>query len=264
MAQVRETLPVGGAGIGGGDNGCASSIRIGGSAEVLARGAGAASGIGGGHDGAVGVWESGSTGDVLKTVGTITIYGDAKVTAFGSSPTAVPPAVRGGAGIGAGRTANWNLLNNPCGVISIRGNANITAYAGRGAEAIGVGSNYNYAGGFDCELQIDDTVSLQAFNKDTVQRAYTPNVTGAGAALLINFTLDDPNSGLSVFPASGGSDNTTSGDSFTWGYSGTSNTYELEIYDNGTLLGTLDSEQVAFGNWAVFCGSGNTALYGNI
>ena len=233
----------GGAGIGGGDNGCASSISIGGDAVVFAQGAGAAAGIGGGNDGAVGIWEPGKTGDILQTIGTITLYGNAEVTAIGSSPNA---GIRGGAGIGAGRS---NSLDNPCGIIAIQDSASVTAYAGRGAQAIGVGSTYDYAAGFDCELQIDSTISLQAFNQDTVQPVYTPNVTGTGAASLVSFVFSD--SGLAAFPNAGERVSTTSADSFTWEYSGTPGAYELRIYDNTTLLATLSSTSPAFGNWTV-------------
>ena len=106
----------GGAGIGGGDGAGASSIVIGGTADVEAVGSGVAAGIG-----------SGTWCDVAEII----IKDDAKVKAVGGSYGS-----RGGAAIG---TSGSNAPNTSDDVIQISGNAQVEAIAGTGAEAIGAG-----------------------------------------------------------------------------------------------------------------------------
>ena len=108
----------GGAGIGGGDAAGASSIVIGGTADVEAVGSGIAAGIG-----------SGAYCDVAEII----IQDDAKVKAVGGSYGS-----RGGAAIG---TSGSNAPNTSDDVIKISGNAQVEAIAGTGAEAIGAGQN---------------------------------------------------------------------------------------------------------------------------
>ena len=230
----------GGAGIGGGDMGWARAISIGGSAKVSAYGGGAAAGIGGGNCG--GIWDLDS-----DVVGEITLYGNAVVTAVGGSSG----TTRGGAGIGAGRTMYPSL---PCnsGAVTIKDDANVTAYAGIGAQAVGVGSGYDYNAASPGEdlLIIEDRINLRLFNQDAARAAYPPTVQGGIAPSLIAFTLSE--SGQGSFPGTAASTDVTRGaNSLTWEYSGTSGAYTLTLFDNGSPIGDFQSAHVAFGNWAV-------------
>ena|GEM_PF-3258604 len=233
----------GGAGIGAGDMAWASGISIGGNASVFAQGGGAAAGIGGGNYG--GVWDLDT-----DTVGTITIFGDAAVIAFGGSSG----TSRGGAGIGAGRNYGSDHCNS--GVITIKDKAVVTAYAGINAQAIGVGSGYNYSTAVSGEdvLAIDKTISLKAFNRDTAQAAYTPDVQGGGAPSLVAFTLAESALG-GVFPSAGVTTDTTSSDNYMWLYSGTTGSYLLTLSDSSGPIAATPSVHAAFGNWAVLLAS---------
>jgi len=228
----------GGAGIGGGDMGWVSSISIGGSAKVVAYGAGAAAGIGGGNYG--GVWDIHN-----DVVGKITISANANVTAYGSTTTSGV----GGAGIGAGRNYSSNHYNS--GIITISDTANVTAYAGKRAQAIGVGTGYNYATATPGEdvLNIDDTITLMLFNQDTEYPAHIPDVRGNGKPLLVTFTLAD--SGLDTFPGIGERAAVTTGGNLTWEYSGSERNYDLTLFEGDNQINTFRSVHTAFGNWAV-------------
>lgn len=146
----------GGAGIGGGDNGGVTSIEITGG-DVTARAIGTAAGIGSGNDWGVGV----EADDDTFLPGSILIGGDASVIAYGGSGTSRGKNF-GGAGIGAGRSY-YN--DSGCGNISIIENAEVYAYAGPEAQAIGVGSFYE--GNDANSLNIDDTITLWAQTQDT-------------------------------------------------------------------------------------------------
>lgn len=239
----------GGAGIGAGDMAWADNISIGGNTTVFARGGGAAAGIGGGNYG--GVWNLDT-----DTVGTLVISDNAVVTAFGGSSG----TNRGGAGIGAGR--NYGSTHCNSGVIAIKDNAVVTAYAGINAQAIGVGSGYNYSTAIPGEdiLNMVDTITLKAFNQDTVQTAYPPDIQGSGAPNLVAFTLAD--SALSgVFPNAGVNTQTTSHDNLTWEYSGTAGNYLLTIYDISRATAAIPSVHTAFGNWAVLLAAPQRQFY---
>lgn len=162
----------GGAGIGGGDMGGVTSISISGG-TVVATAIGAAAGVGAGNDGFVGTIDYGSNSLVY---GSITISGKADLTATGGSHTT---RSEGGAGIGAGRSYSFN---NSAGTISILDEATVRAYAGKGAQAIGVGTYYENEDGDVNSLTIEDTVTLWAQNTEGTQLP----------ALLVDETLGDP------------------------------------------------------------------------
>ena len=114
----------GGAGIGGGDMAGVTNIRIDGNAQVKAFGGGSAAGIGGGKDGTL--------------YGRVDIAGSAKVWAHGGTAYHTTyETYFGGAGIGAG--AGRYMPISSSGDVSITENAYVRAYAGKRAQAIGVG-----------------------------------------------------------------------------------------------------------------------------
>lgn len=236
----RDGSSWGGAGIGAGDMGWARAIAIGGNATVFADGGGAAAGIGAGNNG--GIWDLDN-----DVVGAITIYGNAAVTSFGGSSG----TTRGGAGIGAGRTMYPTSYLCNSGIITIQDNADVTAYAGIGAQAAGVGSGYVYgsaAAGEDI-LRVNDTIHLRLFNRDSTQAAYPPAVEGSSAPRLVAFTLAD--SGLDAFPGFEERTAVTRGEGIAWEYSGSAEAYDLVLFENENLVNAFRSVHAAFGNWAV-------------
>ena len=140
----------GGAGIGGGDTGgFTTGITITGDSRVLAVGGGAAAGIGGGNN--EGNW-AGYGGENYS----ITISGNAYVKAIGGKA--------GGAGIGSGRFRY--STQSMGGIINILENAEVEAYGGTGANAIGNGLLYIPIPNepYDpVKITIDSSVSLKAF-----------------------------------------------------------------------------------------------------
>ncbi len=158
----------GGAGIGGGDNGGVTSIEITGG-TVTAKAVGAAAGIGAGNDGEIGA-------------GTISISGNADVTAFGGSHAR---KTNGGAGIGGGRSY-YNDVGFDS--ISITGNAKVHAYAGVKAQAIGVGSYYG--GDFANKITFGDKVSVWMFNQHTFNGSTFNEDTAISACWGLNDTID--------------------------------------------------------------------------
>ncbi|MCD7946868.1 MAG: InlB B-repeat-containing protein [Oscillospiraceae bacterium] len=252
-----STSAYGGAGIGGGDNGFASNIHIGGDAVVEARGAGAAAGIGGGRFG--GVW---NYIGIIDEIGEILIDEHATVSAYGSSGISATYGAGGGAGIGAGYDyITWNTDPSVCnsGSITIADNANVTAYGGKGAQALGVGYNYQYDSSNATEhaLKIGDNVTLRLFNYDTTRPAYGPSDDSLGVDItvpdtIISYTHDDVTG--ANFPAADTSTDTTDiyGDPvtpyYTWAYSST----DLSIYhDQATTRLYATTADQSFQNWAV-------------
>ena len=144
----------GGAGIGGGDNGGVTSIEISGG-TVTATAGGAAAGIGGGNFAPVGT---------ETEYGTITISEDAVVTAYGGHYLSVYSGMRGGAGIGSGRTCGF-------GRIAILDTATVRAYAGKSAQAIGTGTNCD-EGEAPNQMEFSKTATVWMFNQDTVDAAF--------------------------------------------------------------------------------------------
>ncbi len=264
------TSSYGGAGIGGGDNGYASHIHIGGEAIVTAQGAGAAAGIGGGRYG--GVWnyveyyDENNHVQVIDEPGNILINGDARVTAFGSSGTSYY-GLGGGAGIGAGYdyVYAWGTSNDPSycnsGFITIADNTDVTAYGGAGAQALGVGFGYQYDASNASEhaFIIEDSVTLRLFNYDTTRPAYGPSDDNSIGVYIdvpgtiFSYTHDDITG--TNFPAADTSTNTTDiygapvTPVYTWEYSSTDT---LSIYhaQTTTRLYTTTADQ-SFQNWAV-------------
>lgn len=144
----------GGAGIGGGDNGGVTSIEISGG-TVTATAGGAAAGIGGGNFAPVGT---------ETEYGTITIRGDAVVTAYGGHYESPYSGMRGGAGIGSGRTCGF-------GKIAILDTATVHAYAGKSAQAIGTGTDCDEAEAPN-QMEFSKTVHVWMFNQDSVDGAF--------------------------------------------------------------------------------------------
>ena len=247
-AAVYATGADGGAGIGGGYKGWVCYIDIDEDAGVTAIGSGGGAGIGGGYCG--GVWDDDADSGNGAS-GTISIGGKAVVTAFGG--------MDGGAGIGAGCDdySGGGVCNS--GSITISDYASVTAYGGTGAQAVGVGADYDYdsyaAAADENELIIDNTIQLRLFNADDEQPAHTKNVSGPGEAILLAYTLEDDTSNTS-FPSSGANTAETyhtdnySG-SYTWEYSGSTGVYTLTLYDGTSTLATVASAHTSFSNWAV-------------
>lgn len=233
----------GGAGIGAGDNGCVSNIKIGGDAVVFAQGGGAASGIGAGNF--AGVWDF-----EADAPGNIHIYGNAVVMAYGGAfESAATGNKYGGAGIGAGRKPT-HAMPSVAGFITIDDAASVTAYAGWASQAVGTGHGYVHdeTTAADNVLTINTTGKLQFFNCCPAKAAHLPNVTGSAAPKLVCFTLKD--SGASDFPQEDAEIETTSADDYVWKYTGDAGAFSLDI-DLGNDSHTLASSGEAFGNWAV-------------
>ena len=179
----------GGAGIGGGDSSFADDITITGNAIVDATGGGTAAGIGGGQGGGVAKTSTANAGlDVIGSA-TITISGNAQVTARASTKHA-----RGSAGIGGGSSY---YDKGPGGNVRIEDHAKVIAYSEIDGQAIGVARYYDFSitdPGYDNTLYIEDTATIMLFNhaSSTVAlsvAAYPATVAGSGAPYIVAYTL---------------------------------------------------------------------------
>lgn len=171
---------MGGAGIGGGNDASVLEITITGG-EVAARASGGAAGIGGGTNTSYGFHYGDMNGSRTEgKVGSISISGrDALVKAWGGTAQGYS-GIYGGAGIGSG----YPVGNNNRSVafdISITDGAEVEAYGGEHAQAIGYGYRPEDFTGYGIRLELDDTVRLWAQNADCYQPAlvmptpYEPN-----------------------------------------------------------------------------------------
>ena len=165
----------GGAGIGGGDNGYTQGITITGDSIVLAIGYGAAAGIGGG-------FSQGNWGGVPGNDYSYTISGNAFVVAVGGST-----ATSGGAGIGSGYL-QYNS-SSMGGVINILDNAEVEAYGGTNANAIGNGRiTASNPTNDPVDITIANTAVIRAFTANEAEPALHPNNTIEPPAVLYSYT----------------------------------------------------------------------------
>lgn len=215
----------GGAGIGGGDQSDGGIIHISGG-KVTASATGAAAGIGGGKN--AGVKE-------------IIINGTADVTAYGGSPS----SNRGGAGIGTGDGEVSKTKRSGFETIAIGGKAKVRAYAGPGAQAVGMGSrNSDNVNPYSKTLRFDSSsIDVWMFNRDTTTSAFWGQNDGSythnGVNLIWNENLPGENAQ--------GAAKDSNGAALAWKYSGQ------------TITVTKDGQEVAsetyekgfkLGNWA--------------
>ncbi len=215
----------GGAGIGGGDNGCAESIQITGG-KVFAEGKNTAAGIGGGSSGAGGI---------------IRISNQADVTAFGGSRT---NNAQGGAAIGGGRYTCDSS-------IAIEGEAKVRAYAGINAQALGSGSDPS--GKTTGDVSVSPTATVWAFNQDTTQGAFwgqNADGTLADDATGDNLVWYTSTSGAD-FPTTGTPTAVSSSNStLKWQYTA-DDPAKLQILDGDTVkVEETLPEGFTLGNWA--------------